>query len=433
MSQLLTPTNGGVEVVQTALTQPELRVLSPQFKKVNGLESRPTEWVPEGRPIYRRLPAVSETYQVDFFADGEIGYVYTPWGQSTAGPYSLAVESTSNKKELSIQGGEIVWKYGSNPVYPALIDLEQLGVTNGRYLVAYELIYDNRPSAMQYSVVDFALTGYPIGLYSSSSQTPGWKNREENAFLNTSGLYWSNYDNTFTAYPQPTSAFLCWSTPNPAALSQVTLRQPADFAIDYSTRARLEVLEQNQWFFVSETEVDADSISSFYRFNVSNPSFVSGWRVTWFNPSSSTAVPKVYVQDVNVTGVITLPRKMSGPQTFASLVMYPENQVPAVTVNSSGVEIPSVFCKLAFVEVNNVFEVTSVEDTRYIIHRDYKPVASWLTDFWDNNLIDLYEQVKFFPDTWMNPDTCLNQEYLSLAQYGVLTEDEIPFITILPT
>jgi hypothetical protein len=195
----------------------------------------------------------------------------------------------------------------------------------------------------------------------------------------------------------------------------------------------LEVLEQGQWFFVSETAVDADSVSSFYRFNISNPSFVSGWRVTWYNPSSSAIVPKVYVQDVNVTGVLTLPRKMSGPQTYATLVMYPENRVPQVRVNSSGVEVPAVYCNLAFVEVNNIFEVTSVEDTRYIIHRDYKPVASWLTDFWDNNLINLYEQVKYFPDTWMSPETCLKQEYLSLAQYGVLTENEIPFITILPT
>jgi len=433
MSQLLTPVNGGVEVVQTALTQPELRVLSRQFKMVNNLESRPTQWVPQGRPIYRRLPAVSETYQVDFFADGEIGYVYTPWGQSTAGPYSLSVESTSNKKELSIQGGEIVWKYGSNPVYPALVDLEQLGVANGRYLVAYELIYDNRRSAMQYSVKDFALTGYPIGLYSSTSQIPGWKNREENAFLNTDDLYWSNFDNSFTAYPQPTSAFLSWSTPNPAALSQITLRQPSGVAIDFLSVARLEVLEQGQWFFVSESTVGADEQSSFYRFEISNPSFVSGWRVTWVNPYIPSQIPKVYIQGVNVTGIITLPRKMSGPQTYASLVMYPENQVPEVTVNSAGVEIPAVYCNLAYVEVNNVFEITSVEDARYIIHRDYKPVASWLTDFWDNNLVNLYEQVKFFPETWMSPETCLVQEYAGLSQYGVLTENEIPFITILPT
>jgi len=431
MSQQLTPINGGVEVVQTALAQPELRVLSRQYKTVNNLESRPTQWIAGGKPIYRRLPAVSETYQVDFFADGEIGYVYTPWGQSTAGPYSLMVESTSNKKELSIQGGEIVWKYGTTPIYPALIDLEQLGVTNGRYVISYSLLYDNARSALQYSVENFALTGYPIGLSSSTSAISGWKNIEENAFRNTDTLYWSNFDKSFTAAPQPSSAFLAWSTPNPAALSQITLRQPPDVATDFLAQARLEVLESGKWFFVSESSVLADKQGSYYQFNISNPSFVSGWRVTWFNPYFPD-VPKIYIQQINVTGVITLPRKTSGPETLASLVIYPEYLAPKTTVNSSGVEVPAVYCDLAFFEVNNQYEVTTIEDTRYIIHREYKPVASWLTEYWDNNLINLYEQVKYYPDTWMNPETCLKQEYASLSQYGVLTENQIPFITILP-
>jgi hypothetical protein len=96
-------------------------------------------------------------------------------------------------------------------------------------------------------------------------------------------------------------------------------------------------------------------------------------------------------------------------------------------------EVPAVYCDLAFVEVNNVFEITSVQDTRYIIHRDYKPIASWLTEYWDSNLINLYEQVKNYPETWMNPQTCLKQEYVSLAQYGILDENNVPFITILPS
>ena len=432
MSQQLTPITGGVEQIQTALTKPEVRVLSRQYKTVNNLESRPTEWVPGGRPIYRRLPAVSETYQVDFFADGEIGYVYTPWGQSTAGPYAIRAEATQNKKELSIQGGNIVWKYGSNPVYPALVDFEQLGVQNGRYVVSYSLLYDDSPSIQQYSVENFSLTGYPVGLYSSTSNISGWRYREENAFLNTDGLFWSNYDNSFTSYPQPTSAFLSWSTPNPAALTEIVLRQPSGTIVDFLSVARLEVLDRGEWFFVSEATVSSDSQGPLFKFIISNPSFVSGWRVTWTNPYFS-AVPKVYIQNVSVTGVITLPRKTSSPRTLATLVMYPEYLVPQTTTNSLGIEVPAVYCDLAFVEVNNVFEITSVQDTRYIIHRDYKPIASWLTEYWDSNLINLYEQVKNYPETWMNPQTCLKQEYVSLAQYGILDENNVPFITILPS
>ena len=69
MSQTLTPTNGGVvtQVATTTESQNRLKVVSPQYVVVNGLESRPTEWIPGGRPIYRRLPAASETYQINFF------------------------------------------------------------------------------------------------------------------------------------------------------------------------------------------------------------------------------------------------------------------------------------------------------------------------------------------------------------------------------
>ena len=67
MSQQLTPISGGVQVVQTTTAESRLLVLSPQYIDVKNLHSRPTEWVPGGRPIYRRLPAISETYQIDFF------------------------------------------------------------------------------------------------------------------------------------------------------------------------------------------------------------------------------------------------------------------------------------------------------------------------------------------------------------------------------
>ena len=68
MSQQLTSISGGITPeVQTTLRTSRINLLSPQYIEAKSLESRPTEWVPGGRPIYRRLPAVSETYQIDFF------------------------------------------------------------------------------------------------------------------------------------------------------------------------------------------------------------------------------------------------------------------------------------------------------------------------------------------------------------------------------
>jgi hypothetical protein len=47
-------------------------------------------------------------------------------------------------------------------------------------------------------------------------------------------------------------------------------------------------------------------------------------------------------------------------------------------------------------------------------------VADWLTKPWDNNLINLYEQVKDYAGLWMKPKTLLTQEYDALAQYDIV-------------
>ena len=198
MSQQLIPINGGVvQEVQTTTTQNSLQVLSQQYIQVKGLEERPTEWVPAGRPIYRRLPGVSETYQIDFFnvvsapntaAAAEvqdIGYVYVPFSGSIYGSESLEVKAALTKKALLIQAGEIVWKYGKMSVLPTIIDLEVLDILSGQYEVAYQLIYDDSPIPKLYAVEDFALNGIPLNITSSADSVVGWRYPAINAFLNT--------------------------------------------------------------------------------------------------------------------------------------------------------------------------------------------------------------------------------------------------------
>ena len=132
MSQQLVSATGGVQTLVTAPNINRLNVLSEQFIKVNKLEKRPTEWVPDGRPIYKRLPSVSQTYQINFEEDNSQGYVYIPWGEGLYGPASLEVVSSDSKEDLIIKSGNLVWAYGTNPVPPTLINLNELEI--GRLL-----------------------------------------------------------------------------------------------------------------------------------------------------------------------------------------------------------------------------------------------------------------------------------------------------------
>jgi hypothetical protein len=430
MSQQLTPVNGGiVPEVRTTTTQSRLNVLSPQYIDVNNLHSRPTEWVPGGRPIYRRLPAVSETYQIDFFnlvtesnVTGntsvrtniqEIGYVFIPWSESINGAVSLEVSKSDNSQVMLIKGGAIVWKYGKTLVRPTIVDLKVLDVSRSVYDVAYQLIYDDAPTAEVYSVTDFALTGQSLNITSSTDAITGWRYPAVNAFLNDANLRWSNEDTYFSAYAQPATAFLQWESELGCAYSTLVLRCPSGTA--YSGTATLSYVNEGVLSPVSTVSVSEDSTGQFFEFTIGSPLMQTGWNVSF----SSTTVS---VQSVTVSGTLTLLTSQAALSPRATLVMYPAGTLPETVTNSQGEEVPATYATLAQVSVDNNFSITGIQDTREIIRRDYVPVANWLTVPFDQDLINLYEQVSDYANLWMAPPSCMKQEYANLETDQITVE-----------
>jgi hypothetical protein len=426
MSQQLTPISGGVQVVQTAVSEDRLLVLSPQYIEVNNLHSRPTEWVSGGRPIYRRLPAISETYQIDFFnlvpapntaAASEvqdIGYTYIPWGEGINGPYSMEVVSSDNHENILIKSGVVVWQYGKNSVNPVIINLRELGILSGKYDVAYQLVYDDSPKENLYSVEDYSLSGLPLNIMASTDSSIGWRYPAVNAFLNTSDNRWSNSDTYFPSYAQPSSNYLQWESNLAAAYSKITLRCPVGTA--YTGTASLYYVVNSTQVLVSSVGVSSDNVSQYFEFTVDAPSFERGWRVGWSNLDIS-------IQSVTVSGVVTLLEPQAAPSTRCTLVMYPSGTLPKVVLNSNNDEIKATYCVLAQVDVSSAYLLEDITDVRYIIHRDYTPVADWLTRPFDDTLISLYEQVDDYSNLWMNPTVCMKQEYLGLEKEQITVEN----------
>ena len=415
MSQKLVPTNGGITPeVQTTLRTSRINLLSPQHIEAKSLESRPTEWVPGGRPIYRRLPAVSETYQIDFYnvvpesnvGPGyikEVGYVFVPWGESDLSPSSVRVSVSESKGDLIISSGNLVWKQGKTFVYPALINLEVLEVLNGRYDLAYQLIYNDEPLPFQYSVTDFALTGLPLTITASTDSIIGWRYPAVNAFLDTTTLNWSTEDSYYLSYAQPTSSYIQWESVLAQSYESITLRCPTGTA--YTGTATLYYVNSGVLSEVTTTAISSDTTGQYFTLPVTSQVLQTGWRVEF-----SSA--KISIQSITVTGIITLLEKPSVPVPRASLVLYPSGTLP----------VGETFCSLAEITVNNDYQVTKLKDTREVIRRDYTPVADWLTKPFDTDLIDLYEEVSIYPTTWMNPPTAMKQEYAELTQYQVIVE-----------
>jgi len=416
MSQQLTPTgNGMIPEIQTTLRTSRVNLLSPQYIEAKSLESRPTEWVPGGRPIYRRLPAVSETYQIDFYNVvpesnvgpsyiEEVGYVFVPWGESDLSPSSVRVSVSESKGDLIISSGNLVWKQGKTFVYPALINLEVLEVLNGRYDLAYQLIYNDEPLPFQYSVTEFALTGLPLTITASTDSVTGWRYPAVNAFLDTTTLNWSTEDSYYPSYAQPTSSYIQWESVLAQSYESITLRCPTGTA--YTGTATLYYVNNGVLSEVTTTAISSDTTGQYFTLPVTSQVLQTGWRVEF-----SSA--KISIQSITVTGIITLLEKPSVPVPRASLVLYPSGTLP----------VGETFCSLAEITVNNDYQVTKLRDTREVIRRDYTPVADWLTKPFDTDLIDLYEEVSIYPTTWMNPPTAMKQEYAELTQYQVIVEN----------
>ena len=424
MSQQLIPIDSGVQEVVTSTSQTRLNVLSQQYITAKHLESRPTEWVPFGRPIYRRLPSTSETYQIDFFnivpaantavaaEVQKIGYTFVPWGQGLNSENSMFVSASESKQDLLIKGGTIVWEYGNTQVLPTIINLPVIDAERSKYELAYQLIYDDSPVPKLYEVNDFALTGLPLNITSSTDVVVGWRFSAVNALLNTSTLMWANRDTYFPTYIQPPQSYLQWESELAMAYSDITLRCPSRTA--YTGTATLSYYDGTAYAIVETVEIQADGTGQFFQFTVS-PRLQTGWQVEFSSLDIS-------VQSITVSGVVTLLEKQASASTRATLVMYPSGTLPETVINSEGEKIPATYCPLATVDVGGGYRVESIEDNRFIIHRDYTPIADWLTKPFDETLINLYEQVSDYSNLWMAPTTSLKQEYLSLEQSQVTVE-----------
>lgn len=414
MSQILTPVNGGVvpRIETTSGVTQRLDILSPQFIEVNNLQSRPTEWVPGGRPIYRRLPSTGQTYQIDFFntlpggVEEEVGLVYIPWGQGLGSPFSLEVTPSDNRENLFVKAGTLVWRYGRTETIPTILNLQVLDVLPGKYTLGYQLIYDDSPIPLLYAVDDFSLTGIPLTITSSTDSTIGWRYSTINAFLNESDLFWSTEDLFFPTYAQPSSAYLQWQSDLSQAYTKITLRCPT--GTTYTGTATLSYVTTGQLTNIITTTISRDSDGQFFEFTITDPQMQTGWNITF----SSTVMS---IDAITVSGVVTLLEQQSAPSPRATLVMYPFGTLPPTVENSRGEVIPAVYCTLADIDVGIDFLVEKVVDTREITRRDDIPVSDWLTVPFDQDLINLYEQVSGYSSLWMAPTSCMKQEYATLT------------------
>lgn len=379
-------------------------IISDEAQEVKRLSPEPTVWGYEsGRPIYDRLPGVSEAYRIDYFGDAKTGLVYIdPQFGTLSGPGSLEVGRLPDDGSiLVIQSGTITWSYGQIPTTGLAIDLRSVvagGAQDGTYQVGYYLNYSEPEDVgyVLYRVSDYSLSNTP-SIYAASSEANYFP--VEYAFSEVDDGSWRPDPNGNAGeYAVGSSIFIDFTQPVTAE----------EFKLEGSSisTARCAMYSSEDaivWTLDAQSYFDGS-----WRFNVSRNTPARYWRFFFWNGLAD-------VTNVLYTGEALFPnQRPSGP--VSSVEPFLEDDQFA--------EIDRPYILLAEVEVKEQ-QVVTVTDLRRQTSTKYEPVAKWLTDFQDRSLRSLITDISEYSVRYMAPQTAAEDMYLELSSETFLLESEV--------
>lgn len=387
-----------------------VEVANDEALKILALEPVDTVWGRKsGRPIYDRLPGVSEGYREEYFGEVGRGLVYIdPQFGTLNGPGSLEIGAwQEDPRVLVVYNGTITWAYGQIQTDTLAVNLETVvegGIQDGSYQVGY---YLNRvsPDVVRYSkyfVEDYSLGG---------SQTVYAANRE------------AKYHPVVSMFSEPADG--SWT---PTEFNEAGPYEDGSFVtLDFT-----ETVVAREFLLTAATTATAkcalyssdDAIVWTLEDSVSATG--NGWAVR----SSKDAGARYFrfffwggtadVAEVRYTGeAVFQNQKPTGFTSEAEIFLEGEYD-----------EIDRPHIVLAIISVSN-FEITSIRDVRSQTSRKYEPVASWLTTFQDENLRSLITGIEGYSTLYMSPTAGGELFYEQLLEENFVLESETRTPTVV--
>lgn len=369
-------------------------IISEEARAVKRLDPKPTVWGYEsGRPIYDRLPGVSEAYRLDYFGDENTGLVYIdPQYGTLSGPGSLEVGGLSSDSSiLVVQSGIITWSFGQISTTGLAVDLRTIvanGAQDGLYQVGYYLNYARPEDAgyATYQVTSHSLSNTP-SIYRASSEANN--SPVEYAFSEIDDGSWRpNSNGEAGNYTKGSSIFIDFTQPVTAE----------EFELQGSSNSTAQCA-----LYSSEDAIvwKLDAQSNFnngWRLNISRNTPARYWKFFFWDG-------RVEVTNILYTGEAFFPnQRPSGPISSAELFIDDDQFA----------EIDRPHILLAQVEVKEQ-KVVAVTDLRRQTSVKYEPVAKWLTDFQDKSLRSLITDISEYSAKYMAPSSACDDMYLELS------------------
>lgn len=379
-------------------------ILSEEAQNVKRLSPEPTVWgYSGGRPIYDRLPGVSEAYRLDYFGDEKTGLVYIdPQFGTLSGPKSLEVGRLPDDGSiLIIQSGTITWSFGQIPTTGLAIDLRTVvagGVQDGTYQVGYYLNYTQPEDVgyVLYRVTDYSLSNTP-SIYGASSEANYFLVKY--AFSEVDGGSWRpDPDGVTGDYAGGSSIFVDFTQPVTAEKFKLE-----GSSISTARCAMYSSEDAIVWTLDAQSYFDGS-----WRFNVSRDTPARYWKFFFWNGLAE-------VTNVLYTGEALFPNQRP---------VGPVSSVEPFLEDDQFAEINRAHILLAQVEVKEQ-QVVTVTDLRRRTSTKYEPVAKWLTDFQDKSLRSLITDISEYSARYMAPPTAGENMYLEFSSETFLLESEV--------
>ena len=348
------------------LTRPT--VYSPEALKVLSAEPIKTAWGwDHGRPVYNRLPMVSEAYQKSYDVDQAQVYL-DPTIPIAVGPGTLeVVKNQRDWRILDVQSGTITWEHGELSTERLRIDTSALdsgrGLQDGVYQVGYRLKQQRQNNNAQYPGFALAyaeersLSDMQFA-YDVSGDTP--EHRSAYAINDNQNNSW-------------------WPNDYHGADSYIT-----------GTHYTLDLLEptQTQQFTLRADEELAGANLAYY---------ASEDAILWRKREQITAVDDVWTVDAQGDdtryhrfffwdGNVSINKiDYTGFGNFRdNRVLFDESVAEPFIENMYDVVEGNYILLAVFTVRNSVIQ--NVDDKRRVTYEKYQPVSDWITKFSDEQL-----------------------------------------------
>lgn len=397
-----------VSLTNTGTTEP--KQYSLEAAKLLNAEPVKTAWGwDNGRPVYNRLPMISEAYQKSYDEDHAVVYLDFEKTNRSVGVNTLEVQrDKEDSTVLNIQNGTVLWKEGE--VYIEEVSLSTLDQDDGRglqpglYQVGYTLTsYEDFPDTVRegYALAygeDIFVSDIELA-YAASSETPLY--RKEYA------IYESDDDKA-------------WRADNQGLVGGYY--KGASYTLDFLSPVVAEYLT-----IQSDGENDTASMAVYGSddaiiWHLQDQTFARNgqWKVQFTNEPSRYR--RLFFWD----GTAAIENiKYSGEAYFLDRSVRPPKTRTELFVESMYEEIQGNFILLATFEVLPNGAIVHIKDMRRVSYEKYQPVADWLTKFEDEQLRCLFDDVVQYNKLYMAPPTTSTHLYTEMDYNTCLGKDEI--------